>query len=485
LVVAVTTPNIRQFDAIAWDFEILDGGELPLNTNDAETPAFPLVSDMGFSATVVRSAPMMEVVVTMTIDPEAAHPNAIRVVAPPNFNFTGSTVDACLVAPTAEVLGCEKSDLVIGRESVILRCPQGGLSENSFEVKIIATCPDETPSAKEWFIEGLYNDEQVGWGEAEGFDIVQMPQSFVIYAGVPGISGHMIFHFQTLEKMGAKGFIEVTYPQDYQVQCEGDFFKKLTLPGWVTCKETPFQRKNTLTLNSTLNPGSYSFVMTGTALANAGDYALFDLQLLDKDQQVHDGAMNMPGQKISTDVMVAAIPFFWSNSQPGQGASITMGFDVLTKATVSVHGLLFNLPDGFEHRVERDSDFVVKSPFMKVSSNASGWLDWQSDKEALWVYLDTSGKSFELLEKGKYEFVFPTVVPARIPSFNAWTMSLCRVSRCATKDDPNVIVTLPVAGFRHGERHPNWGKKATASAHDIRSGILRLACLLSLISIFS
>merc|ERR1719265_219311 len=117
--------------------------------------------------------------------------------------------------------------------------------------------------------------------------------------------------------------------------------------------------------------------------------------------------MNMPGQKISTDVMVAAIPFFWSNSQPGQGASITMGFDVLTKATVSVHGLLFNLPDGFEHRVERDSDFVVKSPFMKVSSNASGWLDWQSDKEALWVYLDTSGKSFELLEKGKYEFVFP------------------------------------------------------------------------------
>merc|ERR1719240_328843 len=98
------------------------------------------------------------------IDPEAAHPNAIRVVAPPHFNFTGGSFDTCLVAPTNEVRSCEPGGFIAGRESVILRCPPAGLSEESFQVQIVVTCPDKTPSSKGWFLEGLRDDEQAGWG---------------------------------------------------------------------------------------------------------------------------------------------------------------------------------------------------------------------------------------------------------------------------------------------------------------------------------
>jgi hypothetical protein len=483
VVVPVTTPNIREAKAVDWDFEVLDGDALPLNTNDAETPAFPLVSDMGFHVSVVRSAPMMEVVVTMTIDPEAARPNAIRIVAPPRFNFTGSTIDTCLVEPTAEVHSCEPGGFVAGRESVILRCPEAGLSEESFQVQIVVTCPDKTPSSKGWFLEGLRDEEQAGWGEAAGFNIVQMPASFVLYAGVPGISGHMIFHFQTLEKMRARGIIQIEYPPTYQVQCDGDFFKKLTLPGWVTCDDNTYAYRSRITMNNTLNPGTYAFVVTGTALETASDYELFHLQLLESDLTVHDGAMNLPGQKIIRDVSVAALPFVWSNSEPNQLSVVTIGFDLLSTVQVPLLGLLFTLPIGFEHRIERSSDFVIHSPFFVINGSDKrnihwddSWLDWQSGREVLRVFIEPS----TTLEKGKYEFDFPTLVPMKIPPFNAWTLSLCSVPVCTSREDPNVIVTLPVAGFNHGEIHPNWNKKAAAGAYEIGGGVLRIIGILFL-----
>jgi hypothetical protein len=333
----------------------------------------------------------------------------------------------------------------------------------------------------------LKDDEQAGWGEATGFNIDQMPASFVLYAGVPGISGHMVFHFETGEKMGAKGYIQILYPPEYQVQCEGEFFKKLTLPGWVTCDDNVYATRSRISMNNTLNPGAYAFIVTGTALPNAPNHALFHLQLLDSNEQVHDGAMNLPGQKISTDPSVAALPFVWSNSEPKRPAVITMGFDVLSKATQNVSGLLFNLPPGFQHQVDRPSDFRVRSPFLATNTSrdrfgdptGESWLDWRSSKETFRIFLDAS----TLMEKGQYEFEFPVMVPAKIPSFNAWTLSLCQVPVCESRSDPNVLVTIPVAGFNHGERHPDWNRHATAGAHDAHSALLRVAWLLCLLSI--
>merc|ERR1719171_2053962 len=101
-------------------------------------------------------------------------------------------------------MSCAPGRDVGGQPSATLTCKDGGLDGVVLNLKIKVTTPDETPQSRAWFVEGKIADTgaQVGWGEdAEGFEIKQMEETSVLYAGMPLIDTQMAFRFVTREKM--------------------------------------------------------------------------------------------------------------------------------------------------------------------------------------------------------------------------------------------------------------------------------------------
>jgi hypothetical protein len=64
-----------------------------------------------------------------------------------------------------------------------------------------------------------------------------------------------------------------------------------------------------------------------------------------------------------------------------------------------------------------------------------------------------------------YQFSFPVTVPAQMPPYNIWTISLCLANGgCITSSDSSVIVTFPIPGFAIGEQHPDSVRRESSGA---------------------
>jgi hypothetical protein len=84
-----------------------------------------------------------------------------------------------------------------GRATALLQAREDGL-QYPVTVKMKLNTPESTPKTTAWFLEAKDAfDTQIGWGEDEsGFKIVQMPESTVLYTGVPGTLSELTLGFR-------------------------------------------------------------------------------------------------------------------------------------------------------------------------------------------------------------------------------------------------------------------------------------------------
>jgi len=207
------------------------------------------------------------------------------------------------------------------RQQALLRCTEDGLSENPGDVKIQVVTPRVTPSTKSWYVIGIdaANDETVGWGEAaDGFEIIQMERSEVMYAGIPSVSTVIAFTFETKEQIQAGGTLMVLTDKapGFELTCD-ESFDQISLPGEVGCT-LDGAGGAVIQLNDTLTPGAYAFAMSANTppqRSTSGVY--FSLILEDHNGLVRDAAMDLPGPQIQEGFVMRLEPLYWDSSTPG------------------------------------------------------------------------------------------------------------------------------------------------------------------------
>merc|ERR1719487_2356839 len=100
-------------------------------------------------------------------------------------------------------------------------------------------------------------------------------------------------------------------------------------------------------------------------------------------------------------------------------------------------------------------------------------VDFMS-KESLRVYMNPNGTSWNALKSGTYNFRFSVLVPAMLPAYNVWQVSLCRpgYGPCNRVTAPAVLINFAMTGFDFEEEYvekvteaPSLGVAATSSAH--------------------
>jgi len=68
-------------------------------------------------------------------------------------------------------------------------------------------------------------------------------------------------------------------------------------------------------------------------------------------------------------------------------------------------------------------------------------------------------EAIQKLAIDSYRFQWPILVPAVMPKYNIWELTVCspaiRNESCTGSNDPRALVTFPLAGFAMGESHPS------------------------------
>jgi hypothetical protein len=215
---------------ITWSIDTLDGGLLPMNTNDEMSRQFPIVEEYTFRVGVGRAPPIAEVFVTLEINPHLSVPTEFRIVAPKGFNFTSYN---CLVSGYPAVTGCKPGIPVAdGRAVAILTTDVKGIRSIPPNLRIRVMTPKATPMDKAWFVEGIdvLKERQLGWGQAAGFDIKNMSDISVTYPGVTGELGLIVWRFRTEVMVSAGAWLEITTPPELGAECFEGRFNPLHYP---------------------------------------------------------------------------------------------------------------------------------------------------------------------------------------------------------------------------------------------------------------
>lgn len=235
-------------------------------------------------------------------------------------------------------------------------------------------------------------------------------------------------------------------PSSLGLSCDRAQVHLLNLPSLVQCEvnSTSFM----ITLNGTLAPGEYAFVLTAATPADTPPDNSFAVLLRDSKLAVQDAAMNLPGPKFQPAVKVVRPSLAWTSAEPGQASRITVRFAVSAAIQAyTVGSLLITFPQNFEHNIEKVSEVVSKNDQLAVRSGSAGVGVHMVDR--LLVRLDASIK----IPAGEYGFEFPVTVPEFIPPYNVWLLSFCtksmndNVDACTHAFDAGVLVTFPLAGF--------------------------------------
>jgi len=450
--VSVDAPN-RASLADTWSLEVLDGQSLPVDTNDGLTQGFRLVEQLDLQLLVSRSPPLAEVMAEIRIDPKNTRPTEFLVVAPPGFNFT----EDCLVEPgdDNEIVSCAAAGNVAGFASARLVAKPGGLGRPTQYVVIRITTPATTPIERSWYVKGTdANGVELGWGQdAVGVDVRQMVGAGVVYAGIPQIAGQMAFTFVTNEKIDANGIIRVGYPRSIVIDCNGGFFYPVALEGGVECQNMPQLGYFELVLARPLPPGQQAFAVTATCPDSVEESNTFFIVVRNPLGQVVDAAMDVPGYKIIHGLKVAVIDIIWSMANPGTQSVVSMGFELLEELPDAkppiISEVVVTVPRDFEQLVKRASN--VESLALPIPLRRDVSPFDVSNPRRMVMLLDEGRTS--ALGVGRYTFSFPLQLPARMPKYNVFVLTLCGPSptgfnaSCTGQDDPRALVSFPLSGF--------------------------------------
>jgi len=462
--VEVVTPLVPKAKDAKWSIDIVDGGDLPVNTNDEKTVVFALVDRITFQIAAGQTPPMAQVSATLSFDPKAAMPKEALIIAPKRFNFTQN----CLQAPgdSNELESCTLEPyLISGRAVAKLRFSGAGLvaPPNYMMIKIVT--PDQNLQDSSWFIKLTDSmGVELGWGEDPvGVTVMQMLNSGVVYPAIPEIEGVMAFRFTTNKKVDPNGQILAGYPAGFVIKCNGDFLKKVSLKGKMTCINYPKERYFVITMERPLPPGNQAFAVTSTAPTEQPDPNMFFIIIRSPEGLVMDAAITIHGLEIQHGLQVGALPLFWSASEPMRAATIGLGFqlvDLLPEETEEfsppiMQELVITMPQDFQQTVQKLSHIEVMHGSMPLPYAPGTWLV-NNDPKQLRIFFDPL--KTKILDIGRYKWTFPIFVPARLPAYNIFTMTICGPntdnSTCNGPHDPRALVTFPWPGFNHGDVHP-------------------------------
>lgn len=460
-----------------WSIEVLDGGPLPVDTNDMLTEGFLLVDKINFAVQAARAPPIAEVSAEVSIDPKGMAPTEAIVVAPPGFNFT----EDCLESPgdNNELVSCEYlPGLIAGRSSAKLTFQESGLLQPTSYVMIKIVTPADNQDQRTWYVE-LKNKNtgaQLGWGaDPVGIEIRQMAGADIIYSGVPGIEGWMAVQFITNEKIEAGGKIKVMYPKSITISCAGDYFNQVSIEGEVSCETNPRQGYFEVTMGRPMPPGSQAFAVTSTAPPAVNDGNFFSIMVYAPDGRVVDAAMVVPGLRIQHGLSVATIPLEWTASEPNRPGRVTVGFELLEDLPENdpptMTEVVVTVPKDFTQQVfaPRHIEVVGNAPLPRVEEGT--WVD-NTNPRKLTIFFDPDQTA--TLAPAQYKFSFPITIPARLPAYNVYIMTICGPSTsnetCYGPDAERALLSLVWPGFNLGDVHPS------ALAYTSATGDARRSC---------
>jgi len=421
-------------------------------------------------------------------------PDELMIVAPPGFNFT----ENCLVnaGQTSTVnpalKSCTQEGNVAGRAYARLKTVTR-LSGTLQFVTIRITTPDSNPSQRSWYVRACNapcppmesKGGWLGWGEDPvGVSVRQMIGAAVMYPGIPSIAGQMAFRFTTSEKLEAGGVLRVGYPTSMEINCAGSYLYKVSLIGGVQCTNRIKEGYFDLKLTRPLPPGQQAFAVTSTC-PSAVDNNYFYIVVRSAAGQVQDAAMSIPGMRIQHGLALAALELIWGTAEPKRSTAVSLGIELLAELPLKdppiMSEILVDLPEDFSQQVLKSSH--VETLAEPLPKRSGGWLD-VANPGRLRLLLDEN--AVQNLGVGKYRFQFPIRVPAAMPKYNVWTMTICGPAdtnvSCSGPNDPRALVSFPMSGFKMGQNHPSSiNNQQTASACQVRLPVAWLVSSLLLL----
>eukprot|EP00929_Paragymnodinium_shiwhaense_P118233 TRINITY_DN9016_c0_g1_i1.p1 TRINITY_DN9016_c0_g1~~TRINITY_DN9016_c0_g1_i1.p1 ORF type:complete len:3331 (-),score=769.45 TRINITY_DN9016_c0_g1_i1:152-10144(-) len=427
-----------------WRFDTTDllsfpgGMTYPTNTNDAEQITFTNspVKELGLIVNTVRSPPGARINVELKVDRNNAVIRELLIVAPPAFIFP----------PTGCGNMCLAGQAQSGRRTATIASPTGEPLTNLDSIMIQVITPEKTPASTSWFVEGRGQggSQATGWGEGAGFLVNQMANSAAMYPGVANLKGAMISFTFTLD-VDAGSQITVIPPTGYLLTCSTEgALRQISLPGrFPECVDDPLE----LILSQTLTVGTYAFAISVDVPAQTPSDNTFSIVIKNQDNQVVDAAYGLPGQTIVNMGVGEPILSWDGRPEPGERIVITFGM-TFSAPTTGVKAVLLNFPDKFIHDVQRPTDVQNLNKRFRVAAGQD-WAD-TSYTDRLQIRLDDSTEGL-VIDADTYMFNLPVMVPCctqkDLPKDNVWKLSLCSSLSCKQPGDPEVILTMAMAGF--------------------------------------
>jgi len=455
---------------ITWTIQTIDSAALPVNTNDGLGRAFSIVEAYGFSVSCARAPPNAQIVVSLDIVPALAVITEIHIVLPLYWNITQN----CLVNGMDVIKSCTRGlAMPDGQASATLLTYDAGITSELNGVQISVITPPQNPLDISWFVEGLnqLTQTQLGWGQATGITTTQMSGTSVIIPGIPSVQTLMIWQFTSQTAIAAGGFLQLLLPAGYNPQCSGIYLQSIALPLSGGCN-TANPTSIIIFLNATMVPGPYAFGIYVTPPPSTPILNTLSIMVLDKHGMVQDAAMHLPGPPIRDKLKIKAAPLLWTQSNPNMPSVATVGFEVIDDLPDNVVApdqqvaqILIVLPSGFQQTVQKTTDFVILNSDMPLASG--NWLNYLLE-DRLIVTMNLNQTAWKTLKAGVFMFSFPIQIPATLPVYNVWTLSLCTPSTvgCIQTSDPTVLVNFGILGFTFGGKSANSpGLTASARPH--------------------
>jgi len=417
---------------------------LPQNTNDAQTPGFKLMIVVLLKISVGRVAPRTDADLEIVIDPQGSAPTQFVLYAPPGFIFpTGS----CLrdePGPSSKILSCRRL-----QESNIVELQLAGDGlQVAARANIIIRAPDTQNDqvSNMWLIQAVVQGQEVGWGEFPGFAVVHMSSAQLVYGGAPSTTATMAIIFTTTQQL-YRGGLEIISPEVYKLSCRvSEGFNPISIPGIRACDDAGIGLR--LTLNATMPPGSYAFMVGSTNPAYTPARNLFSVLLKDQSGNVIDARMEFAGQRIVSGLYVSPPLLQFSSSASLAESEIRITFRVSESldplaAIGAIRALQFAVPERFT-LITR---FGVQN-LDGIATPETGWYHLYYAQRLVRVDLVANEAQVpKVIAKGDYGFAFKVRLPEFLmPKENIWRLSLCRDLRCT-----DLIAVLPIAGFNLGD----------------------------------
>ncbi|CAE7834047.1 unnamed protein product, partial [Symbiodinium sp. KB8] len=398
-VIAPTAQATKDHGAvIQWFIETRDLGQLPTNTNDGNSREFPIVEEYRFMVSAVRSPPLASIIVSLDVTPALDAPTLLRVIAPLGFNFTENCIGP---GDSVYIESCVPGQVTpSGRstaELTVRGAPAVGLEGMAVGILVRIDSPTQTPVAKEWFIEGVdaLSDRQLGWGQADGIDVLPMQDTMVIYPGFTGVRSRIVWRFRTREMVQAGGYLEVRLPFGFAPECSMATLEAIALPITGGCRVVN-EALLYVFMNTTMVPREYVFAFFLTPPAATPLFNDLSIILRDRFGAVSDAAVSIPGSKVLDKLRIREGQLLWTSTKPFRESTITVSFDILESLPdlivapdQQIDEILITLPYGFVHLVEKPTDLQLMNENMPLRE--VDYLDYfQKDRIRISLELNQS-----------------------------------------------------------------------------------------------